>query len=91
MLIIIMVILLIWNFFVFLAYGYDKRQAIKGNWRVTERFLLTVTLLFGGLGALLGAKVFHHKTQKWYFIWTWWLGILLTLSLFCLYFYTTSL
>ncbi len=73
--------LFIWNLFVFLAYGYDKIQAIKGGWRISERFLLTITLFLGGLGALIGGKLYHHKTQKWYFVWSWWLGILLILGM----------
>lgn len=70
-----------WNLFVGLCYAYDKRQAIKDGWRVSERFLLTVTLLFGGFGALIGARCCHHKTQKWYFRWSWWIGILATIAL----------
>ncbi|MGT2832796.1 DUF1294 domain-containing protein [Streptococcus halotolerans] len=89
--IVLVAVLLIWNLMVFVAYGYDKQQAVRGNWRLSERFLLTITLLFGGFGALLGARLWHHKTQKWYFVWTWWLGILVTLGLLCLYFYRASL
>ncbi|AUW96158.1 DUF1294 domain-containing protein [Streptococcus pluranimalium] len=81
MLTVLLMALFIWNLFVFLAYGYDKIQAIKGGWRISERFLLTITFFLGGLGALIGGKLCHHKTQKWYFVWSWWLGILLILGM----------
>ena len=46
--------------------GHDKRCARQGKWRVPEKRLFLVTALFGGLGGVLGMKVFHHKTQHWY-------------------------
>lgn len=47
--------------------GYDKRCARRGKWRVSEKTLFLATSCFGGLGGVLGMKVFHHKTQHWYF------------------------
>ena len=47
--------------------GHDKRCACQGKWRVPEKTLFFVTTCFGGLGGVLGMKVFHHKTQHWYF------------------------
>lgn len=47
--------------------GHDKRSARQGKWRVPERRLFLATACFGGLGGVLGMKVFHHKTQHWYF------------------------
>lgn len=64
---IILVLCLIWNFFVFLLMGIDKRKAIKGSWRISEKALLFCAFFFGGVGAFLGMKVFHHKTKHWYF------------------------
>ncbi|MGT2887084.1 DUF1294 domain-containing protein [Streptococcus didelphis] len=66
---------LLWNVFVFFLYGLDKKRAIKGKWRISEKVLLSTSLLTGGLGALLGGHFFHHKTQKWYFQLSWYLGI----------------
>ena len=31
--------------------------------------LHTLPLLGGSVGALLGMRVFHHKTKHWYFVW----------------------
>ena len=51
----------------FALMGHDKRCARQGKWRVSEKALFLVTACFGGLGGVLGMKVFHHKTQHWYF------------------------
>ena len=51
----------------FFAYGIDKRKAKKGRWRTKESVLLGLGFFGGAPGALLGMKVFHHKTKHWYF------------------------
>lgn len=60
-------IIAIMNIAAFVLMGHDKRCARQGKWRVPEKRLFLVTALFGGLGGVLGMKVFHHKTQHWYF------------------------
>ena len=60
-------IIAIMNIASFALMGHDKRCARQGKWRVPERRLFLVTACFGGLGGVLGMKVFHHKTQHWYF------------------------
>lgn len=60
-----------WNLMVFLLYGWDKRKAVRQQYRIPEKTLLLSALAAGGLGALLGGRVFHHKTRKWYFWLTW--------------------
>ncbi len=60
-------IIAIMNIVAFVLMGYDKKCARQGKWRVPEKRLFLVTALFGGLGGVLGMKVFHHKTQHWYF------------------------
>ena len=65
------------NFITFIAFGIDKRKAVKGKWRISESTLLLLSLCFGSVGQLAGMKVFHHKTQKWYF----WLGGIVFLAL----------
>ena len=66
-------VLLVWlaavNLVTFTVYGIDKAKAKRGAWRVPERTLFLLPLLGGSLGALLGMKVFHHKTKHWYFVW----------------------
>ena len=47
--------------------GHDKKIARQGKWRGSEKRVFLVAACFGGLGGVLGMKVFHHKTQRWYF------------------------
>lgn len=56
------------NFLAFALYGIDKAKAKRHAWRISEKILLGTGLLGGALGALLGMKLFHHKTRHWYFI-----------------------
>ncbi|MGT2686542.1 DUF1294 domain-containing protein [Streptococcus porcinus] len=82
-------VLLFWNLIVFVVYGVDKSRAIKGQWRISESTLIVMTLFFGGLGAWLGAKIFHHKTQKWYFQVVWCIGLVILVILgYFIYFYS---
>ena len=66
-------VLLVWlaviNLLTFIVYGADKRRARRGKWRVPEKTLFLLPLLGGSIGALLGMRVFHHKTKHWYFVW----------------------
>ncbi len=55
------------NIVAFILYGVDKKKAEKGLWRIPEATLFLFCILGGPLGGLLGMKVFHHKTKKWYF------------------------
>ena len=57
------------NLVTFAGYGADKRRARRGAWRVPEKTLFLLPLLGGSVGALLGMRVFRHKTKHWYFVW----------------------
>ena len=54
--------LIIINFVTFLVYGIDKLKAKRGSWRISEATLLILAVIGGSIGALLGMKVWHHKT-----------------------------
>ena len=56
-------ILIIWNIITFAMYGIDKRRAVKGKWRISEKTLITSAFLMGGVGAITGMRFFHHKTK----------------------------
>ncbi len=51
------------NLCVFAIYGLDKWKAIKGEWRTSERNLLSAAVM-GAPGALIGMIVFRHKIRK---------------------------
>ncbi len=55
--------LLIINIVTFAAYGIDKRRARLDKWRTPESTLLLLCFVGGGIGGLLGMKVFRHKTK----------------------------
>ena len=42
----------------------DKQRARKKRWRIPEATLLTVALLGGSAGCLLGMRLCRHKTRK---------------------------
>lgn len=50
------------NLIAFLMMGADKLKAVKGRWRISERALFVSALLGGSLGAIVGMRVFRHKT-----------------------------
>jgi len=61
----VLIYLTIINLVTFFIYGLDKAKAGRvGARRISERFLLILALIGGSLGALLGMKIFRHKTKK---------------------------
>jgi uncharacterized membrane protein YsdA (DUF1294 family) len=65
--VIALVVIAVMNLVSFALMGIDKRRARRGVWRISEKALFLTTACFGGLGGVLGMRVFHHKTQHWYF------------------------
>ena len=65
--VIALAVIAVMNVVAFTLMGIDKRRARRGVWRISEKALFLTTACFGGLGGVLGMKVFHHKTQHWYF------------------------
>ncbi len=52
------------NLLAFLAWGLDKRAAIRGRRRVPESRLILLALAGGAIGAWAGVLLFRHKTAK---------------------------
>jgi len=48
----------------FALYGRDKAAARQGSWRTPELTLHLISLVGGWPGALIGQRVFRHKTRK---------------------------
>jgi uncharacterized membrane protein YsdA (DUF1294 family) len=63
-----LLILCIWlvvaSVVVAILYGWDKWQAARDGWRVSESLLHLGELLGGWPGALLAGRLFRHKTYK---------------------------
>ena len=68
--------LIVINIVIFLVYGIDKwrstsgrllptgrKKAKQGCWRISEATLLILAAIGGSIGALLGMKIWHHKTM----------------------------
>ena len=56
------------NLTAFILMGVDKRLSKKeGARRIPEKTLFLPVLLGGGVGGVLGMRVFRHKTRHWYF------------------------
>lgn len=56
------------NVLAFAVYGWDKaRSKVQGARRVPEKTLFLLALLGGSVGAVLGMRVWRHKTRHWYF------------------------
>ena len=60
----IIIYLAVMNLLGFLSMFIDKKKAEKGSWRTPEKTLLTIGLLGGSIGSIIGMYVFHHKTKK---------------------------
>ncbi len=60
--------LLLINILSFVMYGIDKRRAVRGKWRISEKTLLLAAFAGGSIGALAGMCFFHHKTRKLKFL-----------------------
>lgn len=52
------------NLVTFIAFGFDKRQAIKTKSRVPEVILYLLALIGGTPAGAVAQIVFHHKTKK---------------------------
>ncbi len=60
----IIIYLICVNVAAFCMYGIDKYKAAHGKRRISEATLIMSAAIGGSVGALLGMKVFHHKTLK---------------------------
>lgn len=52
------------NILTIIVYGLDKSLARRKMYRVSEYSLIILAVFGGGIGALIGMKLFHHKTKK---------------------------
>ena len=55
--------LIVINVVTFLVYGIDKAASKRVCRRISEATLLILAVIGGSIGALLGMKVWHHKTM----------------------------
>jgi len=60
---IVLIYLAMINVVTFFVYGIDKWKSQHNRWRVPESMLLGLAAIGGSVGAWLGMKAWHHKTQ----------------------------
>ncbi|MFZ3131948.1 MAG: DUF1294 domain-containing protein [Desulfosporosinus sp.] len=65
---IFLVVYVLWNGYVFMAMGRDKRRSKRYEWRIPEATLLLMGAAFGGIGLYSGMKYFRHKTSHMKFM-----------------------
>lgn len=73
-------IVIILNLMNFILYGIDKYKAKHDMWRISEKTLLSFSII-AGLGGLLGMEIFHHKTREKKFYLANLIGMALTIYL----------
>ncbi|RXM38249.1 DUF1294 domain-containing protein [Chryseobacterium sp. CH21] len=73
--------LLIANLVTFGVFGFDKWQAKKHQWRISENTLLGLSLI-GVVGAASGMILFNHKVSKKSFLMKFVLVVLIDLVVF---------
>lgn len=78
------VYILIINIISFCLIGIDKYFAKNNMYRISEKTLVIVSLLLGGIGSFIGMYFFRHKTKHKKFI----IGIpiIILLNIFTFYF-----
>lgn len=72
--------LLIANLITFGVFGFDKWQAGKQQWRISENTLLGLSLI-GAIGAASGMILFNHKVSKKSFLVKFFLVVLIDVVL----------
>ena len=61
--------LIIISIFTFFIYSIDKRRSKQKNKRrISEKTLLTLSIIGGAFGGYLAMIIKHHKTKHWYFV-----------------------
>jgi len=58
------IVLVLWNAFVFAMYGDDKRREITGKFRASENMFVAACFFMGAFGVLMGMIVFHQKLRS---------------------------
>ncbi len=56
--------IIILSFITLIFFGVDKYRSITRKWRIPEAVLLSLTVIGGAFGAIIGMILFRHKIRK---------------------------
>ena len=56
------------NIISFIIFGIDKRRSIKRKFRISENFLILLSVIGGCFGSLFAMFYYHHKNRKLKFL-----------------------
>ena len=56
--------LLLINILSFALFAIDKIKAKRKKWRISEKILLSISIIGGAIGSLIAMVVFKHKLSK---------------------------
>lgn len=70
----------------FALMGIDKWKAKNYGWRIPESTLFIIAMIGGSIGAIIGMRLFHHKTRHRRFVY----GMPAILMIQLLFFYILS-
>lgn len=62
--IVLLIMITIINIYSYSLFYRDKQYARSNNYRISERRLLTVSFMLGGIGAFVAMRRVRHKTQQ---------------------------
>lgn len=64
------ILFIIFNLITFLTFGIDKLLARTSRKRISEKTLITMSIVGGSVGAVFAQKLFRHKIRKFpYILW----------------------
>lgn len=79
----VLIVFIVMNLTGFITCLKDKRAAVKHGWRVPEKTLFLIGLLWGAIGTFASMLLFRHKTKHWYFMVG--MPVLIVVNIFTLY------
>ncbi|TQW21210.1 DUF1294 domain-containing protein [Clostridioides difficile] len=81
----ILIYFIVINSIAFFSMYIDKKRAIRNEWRIKEATLMSIAVIGGSIGSIIGMYSFRHKTIHIKF--TFGIPFILFLQFLLVYFY----
>lgn len=81
----ILIYFIVINSIAFFSMYIDKKRAIRNEWRIKEATLMSIAVIGGSIGSMIGMYFFRHKTKHIKF--TFGIPFILFLQFLLVYFY----